>query len=67
MDIASKAEKPFVKASDAARALGVTAATIRNAVRRGDLPAIRLGRHILVSREALDQLIESADQATSVA
>ena len=67
MDITSKSEKPFVKASDAARALGVTAATIRNAVRRGDLPAIRLGRHILVSREALDQLVESADKTATVA
>ena len=67
MDITGKGKKPFVKASDAARALGVTAATIRNAVRRGDLPAIRLGRHILVSREALDQLVESADKTATVA
>ncbi len=66
MNTASKTEKPFIKASDAARALGVSAQTIRNAVRRGDLPAIRLGRHILVAREALDRLVESAGQATTV-
>ena len=47
----------FVKTGEAARILGLTPATIRSAIRRGELPGIRVGAHYLVRRDALEDLI----------
>ena len=43
----------FMKTGEAARVLGISQATVRAAVKRGDLRGIRLGKHILVAREPL--------------
>jgi excisionase family DNA binding protein len=44
---------------DAAHLLGISASFARIMARKGDLPTIRLGRRVLVSRHALEQLIRS--------
>ena len=43
---------------EAAMALGVSRAFAYDAVRRGDIPAIKIGRRILVPRSALKRLLE---------
>jgi len=42
---------------EAARALDIGRNSAYAAVRRGDLPAIRMGRRLLVSKAALEQLV----------
>jgi excisionase family DNA binding protein len=44
---------------EAAAALGVSRAFAYDAVRRGEIPAIKIGRRILVPRSALRQLLEN--------
>lgn len=52
-------EARFLKASQVARLLGVTPATVRAAVRRGELHGIRVGSQILVRKDALEALIST--------
>lgn len=54
-------EPSFVKTGRASRILGVSPATIRAAVKRGDLAGIRLGSHILVALEPLNRLVERTE------
>lgn len=42
---------------EAARLLGIGRATAYEAVRRGELPSLRLGRRIVIPRAALDALV----------
>ena len=50
----------FVKTGVAAAMLSVSRNTVRAAFLRGDLPGIKLGAQILVSRAALERLVASA-------
>lgn len=43
---------------EAARALGVGRNQAYAAVRRGDLPALRVGRRLLIPRAALERLVD---------
>ena len=45
--------------AEAARELGVSRNTAYDAVRRGEIPSIRIGRRILVPRRRLEDLLES--------
>ena len=45
---------------EAAATLGISRASAYEAVRRGEVPAIRIGRRILVPRIALDRLLGAA-------
>jgi excisionase family DNA binding protein len=45
---------------EAAATLGISRASAYEAVRRGEIPAIRIGRRVLVSRVALDRLLGAA-------
>ena len=54
----------FVKTGLASRILGVSPATIRAAVRRGDLAGIRLGSHTLVALGPLTRLVERTEHTT---
>ena len=51
----------FMKTGEASRVLGCSQATVRAAVKRGDLPGILLGSHILVARAPLNRLIGRAE------
>jgi excisionase family DNA binding protein len=45
---------------EAGRVLGIGRASAYDAVKRGELPVIRLGKRIVVPRAALDRLLASA-------
>ena len=46
----------------AAALLGISRASAYNAVRRGELPAIRVGGRVLVLRSGLERLLEGEAQ-----
>ena len=46
--------------AEAAEFLGCSGTHIRNAIKRGDLKAVRLGKRIFLHREALATFVESA-------
>jgi excisionase family DNA binding protein len=48
---------------EAATALGISRATAYEAVSRGEIPAIRIGRRILIPKVALAKLLDSDSQA----
>ena len=62
----SEKRSRFIKSGMAAAVLGVSTNTIRAAVRRGDLPGIQFGSHVLVSREGLERLVGQAGEPASV-
>jgi excisionase family DNA binding protein len=47
---------------EAARALGINRNSAYQAVRDGELPAIRIGRRLLVPKAAFNKLLENAGQ-----
>ena len=49
--------KPAYKIDEAASLLGLTAQTVRFAVRDGRIPAFRIGRRWFIPREQLDRLL----------
>jgi excisionase family DNA binding protein len=44
--------------SQAARILGISRTTAYECVRSGDLPAVKLGRRIVIPTQAIDDLLE---------
>ena len=50
----------FIKAAEVSRILGLSATTIRTAIRNGELPGIRVGGSYLVEREGLERLLAEA-------
>lgn len=49
--------------AEAAACLGVSRNTAYDAIRRGTVPSIRLGRRILIPSQALEALLELGDSA----
>ena len=47
----------FVKTGEAARMLGLSPHSIREAVRRGDLPGMRVGHLFVIDRQGLEELL----------
>ncbi len=45
----------------AASALGVGRTTVYNAIKRGELPVLRIGRRVVVRRATLDRLLADPD------
>jgi excisionase family DNA binding protein len=52
-----------VSVEEAGRILGYSRNTAYDAVQRGELPVIRLGRKIRVPKVALEQMLEGAGRA----
>ena len=52
----------LISVSDLAEATGRTEAAVRASLRRGHLPAVKLGRRWFVRRKDLDELFERAKQ-----
>ena len=46
-----------VDAAQAARLMGVSVKTVRRALAAGDIPSTRLGRRVLIPREAIDEVV----------
>lgn len=53
---ANQPPSEWMDVEEAARLLGVDRTTVYDAVSRGDIPALRLGRTIRISRRALEEL-----------
>jgi excisionase family DNA binding protein len=49
---------PFIAVWVVARLLSVSESHVRNLIRRGELPAVRLGRRIVVPAAAVDKLLD---------
>ena len=45
--------------------LGISRAFAYDAVRRGEIPAIKIGRRILVPKLALDRLLETSGEGST--
>ena len=50
----------FLKPGEVSRILGLSPNTVRTAIRRGELPGIRVGGSYLVEREGLERLLAEA-------
>jgi excisionase family DNA binding protein len=63
-DIGPVIERPTQRLTmtveEAAEVLGISRATAYDAVSRGEIPCIRIGRRILIPKVALERLLESA-------
>lgn len=51
--------------SEAATYLAISHWSLRTLIDRGDLPAVRIGRRLLIDREDLDSLIENHKERAS--
>lgn len=51
-------EAELLRAEEVAEVLAVARSTVFELLRNGDLPAVRIGRAVRVSRKALDRWIE---------
>jgi len=47
---------------DSAKLLGVCPGTIRNLIKDGDLPAVRVRDRVLIRREALEKLLKEGKE-----
>ncbi len=54
-------EKLVVTVDQAAKALGISRGLAYEMARQGRIPAIRLGRRLLVPRSALERMLAEAD------
>lgn len=52
------ADRQTVTVEEAAKILGIGRNTAYEAVKQGEIPVIRIGRRILVSRVALERLLD---------
>lgn len=55
---ASRISPAAVDAVQAARALGVSVKTVRRRIAAGDIPSSRVGRRVLIPREAIEDLVK---------
>jgi len=53
----------LVDAREVAEELGVCLRTVRGLIARGELPALRIGRRVLVRREAVHEFITERERA----
>ena len=58
-----RVERATLSVVEAARIMGVSKNVAYEAVRRGEIPSIRLGGRILVPRTALERLLETGSRA----
>jgi len=54
-------ERVAFSTTEVAAKFGVTRQHIQNLVARGDLPAVRLGRRILIPRSVVDGLLDGGE------
>ena len=49
---------------EVAQLLGLSRSAVYEAIARGDIPALRFGRRIVIVRDALDRLLDQLDHRT---
>ena len=57
--------KPVLTVTEAAGLLGISRALAYQLVARGEIPAVHLGRRIVVPRQALDALLAAATEESA--
>ena len=57
-------ERQTLTVDEAAEILGIGRNSAYDAIRRGEIPAVRLGRRLLVPRRALERLLWDNDSGT---
>jgi excisionase family DNA binding protein len=57
--------KPVLTVTEAAGLLGISRALAYQLVARGEIPAVHLGRRIVVPRQALDALLAKATEQSA--
>jgi excisionase family DNA binding protein len=55
-------ERQTMTVEEAARVLGISRSSAYEAVRRGELPTVRIGRRYVVPRVALERMLSQAGQ-----
>lgn len=55
-------EKQTLTVEETAKYLGLGRVSAFRAIQRGEIPCIRIGRRILVSKPALDKMLETASR-----
>ena len=60
-------EQLTLTVEEAARALGINRNSAYDAVRNGELPAIRIGRRLLVPKAAFEKLLTTVGQKPGAA
>jgi excisionase family DNA binding protein len=53
----TKAERPTLTVEETASLLGISRWLVQQAVRRGELPVVRIGRRILIPRVRLEAML----------
>ena len=61
----NQATRSTYQVEEAARILGIGRSAAYEAVRRGDIPSIRIGRRVLVPRAALDRLLLCGEEISA--
>ena len=59
------AERQTLTVEEAARVLGISRSSAYEAVRRGELPTVKIGRRYVVPRVALERLLNQAGQTAA--
>ena len=59
-------ERQTVTVEEAAQILGISRSSAYEAVRRGDLPAIRIGRRYVVPRAALERMVSQVTERSAL-
>jgi excisionase family DNA binding protein len=60
VETTARQERLTLTIEEAAKALGIGRTLAYEAIKRGEIPTIRIGRRLLVPRSALDQLLGNA-------
>ena len=58
-------EESFLTVAEVAELLRLNQQTVRNWIDAGSLPAVRIGRRVLIKRSDLDRIVESGYQSSS--
>lgn len=66
LDELRASNRATVTMQEAAQLLGVDARTVSGAVRQGEIPAIRVGRRVLIPRHRFIAYLDGADAAPAV-
>ena len=64
-DALRKANRLTLSVEEAAEVLGISRALAYDAVHRGEIPHIKIGRRLLVPKAALDHLLEVAEDGAA--
>ena len=65
MDITDKSEPLTITVEEASRRLGISRGLAYSLVRRGEIPAVRLGRRIVVPAGAVESIIRERSVVTA--